>query len=537
MTELLTRAITESYDTIMVPLNKELLPPPIGKRPDVMDDETRKLIEIDSLFNRMNHTRTKIGAKTLRRSLEHPLTSAPLIKAKQDAVRELASNPDLREKLKSVLEEAATHEDALNNFYEDEYRIGGLLSKISQFSEEPDQYNVYKGAGNFLKALAEGSESIKAESPYTQSLCRLIGNFKASDTYNLIVENPRKTLKGVQAKKNIGRFTPSLEFKPTDYKPLRYLPSILIFLAGLLPDDPMAKQLGIAMTSTFGALAAFMGVEMGRLFDYQTFVNPLRKMFFNDNTLLQAVESLGELDELLSVVEFAEASKTPMVFPKVVESDHHTFTAKNLKNPMLAILDPDFVGNDITLDGSKLTVLTGPNSGGKTTTCKTISQTQLLAQIGAPVCAESVRLSVADKILYLAPMVNSLEDKRGRLGTEAERLKNILFQTTPKSLVILDELIEATDYKAKKRISWRVLKGFDRIGNSTLLVTHFYELAQELHAACYGQFLQVEFDGKKPTHKLIPGISTDSHADEVLDEVGLSQEAIDRYITEVLGLK
>ena len=166
----------------------------------------------------------------------------------------------------------------------------------------------------------------------------------------------------------------------------------------------------------------------------------------------------------------------------------------------------------------------------KTTYCKTIAQMQLLAHIGCYVTAEEAELSIADKILYQAPMSDSIMDAEGRFGTELKRTKDVFFKTTPKSLVILDELVEATTYEEKMEISHAILSGFNKIGNTTMMVTHNHELASRLHQEGKSDNLQVEFKNKKPTYRLIPGIAKESHAELVAEKIGFSSKDIDKYL-------
>jgi DNA mismatch repair ATPase MutS len=155
---------------------------------------------------------------------------------------------------------------------------------------------------------------------------------------------------------------------------------------------------------------------------------------------------------------------------------------------------------------------------------------QLLAQIGCYVPAEEAELSIADKILYQAPMSDSIMDAEGRFGTELKRTKDVFFKTTPKSLVILDELVEATTYEEKMEISNAILNGFNKIGNTTMMVTHNHELASKLFREGKSDNLQVEFKNKKPTYRLIPGIAKESHAELVAEKLGFSSKDIDDYL-------
>jgi len=175
----------------------------------------------------------------------------------------------------------------------------------------------------------------------------------------------------------------------------------------------------------------------------------------------------------------------------------------------------DYVGNDLVLDDEKLLLVTGPNSGGKTALCKTVTQIQLLAQIGCFVPAHSATLTVADKLFYQAPEISHLNDGEGRFGTELKRTKAIFLATTAKSLVVLDEMSEGTTFEEKMESSANVLNGFYRKGNSTILITHNHQLVDVFVKQATGVAKQVEFANDAPTYKIIPGISRVSHADRV----------------------
>jgi len=223
-----------------------------------------------------------------------------------------------------------------------------------------------------------------------------------------------------------------------------------------------------------------------------------------------------------------------MVLPTIVEPDRYIAHLKAAKNPILGKEIPNYVPNDVDLE-PRLTFITGPNSGGKTAICKTITQIQLLAQIGCPVPAKKAETAVADRIFYQVPEFSSLEDGEGRFGTELKRTKAIFMATSPKSLVILDELSEGTTYEEKLETSSNVLNGFNKKGNVTILITHNHELVDRFMQGGIGQALQVEFKGDHPTFRLIEGISRVSHADRVAKKIGFAKEDIEHYLQEGEG--
>ena len=176
--------------------------------------------------------------------------------------------------------------------------------------------------------------------------------------------------------------------------------------------------------------------------------------------------------------------------------------------------------------------ITGPNSGGKTAFCKTVTQIQLLAQIGSFVPAKSVTLTVADRIFYQVPEISHLDDGEGRFGTELKRTKNIFLASSAKSLVVLDELSEGTTFEEKLETSRNILDGFYAKANSTILITHNHQLVDDFLNREVGIARQVEFAKDAPTFKLIKGISRVSHAARVAKKIGFSKEDIAEYLNK-----
>jgi DNA mismatch repair ATPase MutS len=280
--------------------------------------------------------------------------------------------------------------------------------------------------------------------------------------------------------------------------------------------------------SIFGIL---YGGVIKPIFDYETAILPIRNRLLNSNRFGSAIEAVAAIDELMSFVNFSQAPPHhPTCMPEFTNNRHHHFIATDLRNPTQSVNDPDYVPNDITLDGCRTTFITGPNSGGKTTISKTIVQNQILGQIGAPIMASSAKINMADRITYQAPAFDTLIDEEGRFGTELKVTRDIFYATTPQSLVILDEIAEGTTTHEKMSLSVDIMDGFYAIGNNTLLVTHSFELVEQFQRQNKGQYLQVEFTDQRPTHRLVPGISTESHSLRVATKIGFSPDDIRRHL-------
>ena len=265
-------------------------------------------------------------------------------------------------------------------------------------------------------------------------------------------------------------------------------------------------------------------------FDRDACIYPLRDIFKRSPEVQAALDALGGIDELFSFIRYKEAFGHPSVLAEMTDSHHHTLMLKDVYNPILAKGNPAYVGNDLGLDEERLALITGPNSGGKTAFCKTLAQTQLLAQIGCYVPAQQAKLAVADHIYYQTPEISHLADGEGRFGTELKRTKEVFMNSTARSLVIMDELSEGTTHEENIEISTDILNGFRQKGATTLLITHNQELVTHFPQRNIGLARQVEFKDEKPTFRLIEGISTVSHADRVAKKIGFAKEDIERML-------
>ena len=217
----------------------------------------------------------------------------------------------------------------------------------------------------------------------------------------------------------------------------------------------------------------------------------------------------------------------------MVNRDSHYLAAEDMANPFY-FDDASFVRNSLELD-KILLFLSGPNSGGKSTLCRTITQNQILAQIGSYVLASSAEITPADFIFYQNPSFDALEDEQGRFGTELKRTRDIFYAVSPRSFVVLDELAEGTTYEERMEVSTDILDGFYKMGNTTILVTHNHALAQQYRNRGVGQHLMAQFVDENPTYVIIEGISTVSHASRIASQIGFSREDIAEHLRRVKG--
>ncbi len=511
---------------------------PLPTSEGVIDQATFNTIEVDQLFNSINHARTLAGQSVLYRSLSCPSDSINQIKAKQEAIREIKDNPGVRENLDNILLSASEKEQYLYILLFGEF-LGSMGTARNDQQIEGYGYQQYRRGIRFIQELTENIHSSHTpNSPYLKEIFGKINTFTKSRVYSLMLGPVYNTEKGLKSKEERkGSFIPATIFKPRIFKPL--LISTVIAVAFLISFLLSYEIPGLSFSgggsngSTWGLILApllLVYFPVIGSYDRDNCIIPLRDEFKNSEALGDALDALGQLDELLSFISFSEQYGSTMVLPSMIESNHHSIHLTNAKNPVLGLQNKSFVGNDFTLEQEKLVFITGPNSGGKTAFCKTLTQIQLLAQVGCYIPADTATLSVADKIFYQAPEISHLDDGEGRFGTELRRTKDIFLASSPKSLVVLDELSEGTTFEEKIESSTNVLDGFYRKGNNTILITHNHQLVDVFINIKKGIAKQVEFANGQATFRLIDGISRVSHADRVAAKIGFSKQDIDNYL-------
>ncbi|MGR8936097.1 MAG: MutS-related protein [Gammaproteobacteria bacterium] len=501
----------------------------------VLDPSGFNVIEVDEVFDNLNHAETLIGQAVLYRSLARPSDDLEAIRAKQQAVQELKENAEIREQVERIVQNAKRDELGLYQLLYGNF-IGMFGTAREVMEVEGFGYEPFRKATRMMTDLVSQAETATPpKSAYLQELYATVTNFAASRVYALLRGPVYKTEKALQTKEERKHsFAPAFIFRPRLFKPL-FITAVIILLAVILNYYPM-EFFGVSPSATRPVLGVItvplilLYIPFVGTYDRDNIIYPLRNEFKASPELQKVLDALGQLDELLALNKYAEAYGGTLVMPQLLAGEQHRMQLEDAKNPVLGKANPAYVGNDFSLQSEKLVLITGPNSGGKTAFCKTVTQIQLLAQIGCYVPAQAATMTVADRIFYQVPEISHLDDGEGRFGTELKRTRDIFLAATPRSLVVLDELSEGTTFEEKLQTSVNILDGFYQKGNNTILITHNHQLVDHFAARKIGMPKQVEFANDAPTYRLIDGISRVSHADRVAKKIGFSKEDIQQYL-------
>jgi DNA mismatch repair protein MutS2 len=252
--------------------------------------------------------------------------------------------------------------------------------------------------------------------------------------------------------------------------------------------------------------------------------------------LLPLVQLVGEMEFYLSALalkERAESHGLAVCFPELADGEGGAPPElAGLFNPLLFAQGVEPVPCEIgAAPWASTTLVTGPNSGGKTRLLQAIGIAQMLGQCGMYAPAARARLSRASG-LYASLAAEAKADQReGRLGTELLRIRSLFENARPGSLIILDELCSGTNPSEGEEIVRLVLSLLGELKACVFISTHFLEFAARLAAEpAQGQvlrFLQVSIDDRScPTFKFVPGVAKTSLAYQTAARLGVSREEL-----------
>jgi DNA mismatch repair protein MutS2 len=227
-------------------------------------------------------------------------------------------------------------------------------------------------------------------------------------------------------------------------------------------------------------------------------LNCVRPTFTQDLSLTAARHPLLELRMRATALEAGEEPKTPV--------------------PLTIILPPD----------TRQLIISGPNTGGKTVSLKTLGLLSLMAQAGIPVPAEEAKLPLFESVYADIGDAQSIERDLSSFSAHVVNLDRISREATANSLVLLDELGSATDPEEGAALAVAIASHFLALDTWCCITTHLTSL--KVYAANHPGVLNaaVGFDQHTltPTYELRLGVPGASAGLNIAERLGLRKEII-----------
>ncbi|MEN6554883.1 MAG: endonuclease MutS2 [Anaerolineaceae bacterium] len=258
-------------------------------------------------------------------------------------------------------------------------------------------------------------------------------------------------------------------------------------------------------------------------------------------SLKLSVDAMAALDLALMKARYAEDLRA--VEPELVPfaekpPEFHPGSVIVLRRARHPLLDPaKVVPIDVVLDEQTFSVvLTGPNTGGKTVSLKTVGLLVLMAQSGLQIPAQSgSRLSLFRDVFADIGDEQSIEQSLSTFSGHISQLVRILKRADYRSLVLLDELGAGTDPQEGSALARAVLTFLLDRRITNIVATHYPELKTFAHATkgVINASLEFDLETLKPTYHLVLGLPGRSNALAIAERLGLAKAIVDDARTEL----
>lgn len=475
----------------------------------VLDRSTRRNLELvetlrekqkrGSLLWVLDKTKTAMGARQLRKTIEQPLLDKKEIEKRYDAISEFNDNVITREECREYLNPIYDLERLLSKISYKSVNARDMIALKSSLSMLPhirfligsfhcklmkEYYNQFDSLED-IAALIDAS--IDEEPPLSVREGGIIktGYHEEVDRLRKAKTDGKTWLAELEAKERENTGIKNLKIKYN--KVFGYYLEVTKSYQDLVPETWTRKQtLANAERYTTPELKELEDVILGaedKLYnlEYALFSEIRDQISKQVKRIQDTAKIIGYIDMICSFAYVAEKNHyvRPVINKKnyiQIKDGRHPVIEKMIQNDM-------FVANDTYLDDNshRIVIITGPNMAGKSTYMRQTALIVLMAQIGSFVPASMADISIADRIFTRVGASDDLASGQSTFMVEMTEVANILRNATKDSLIILDEIGRGTSTFDGLSIAWAVVEHINNkkvLGAKTLFATHYHELTQ-----------------------------------------------------------
>ncbi|UEG52546.1 DNA mismatch repair protein MutS [Mucilaginibacter daejeonensis] len=471
-----------------------------------------------SLFELINRAATPAGNRTLSLWLSAPDKKETILIA-QEAVKELAGKNNWRLDMQARL---------LFVLGQDEQQIPRLLSylKMPVAFDDEKWLRIYSRIVPFLSVGLLIAAVFFTEARYAAAVLLAI-NGRLVLSRNQIVE---------KADLIAGRIGKGLNSYAEVFKEIENETFTSVYgkqLAGMIHRDkgkPISYQvraLARLINNLNQRLNMFVSMVLNGLFIWNIRQVMAIEDWKRDNhhDIEQAFSAIAGFEAVISLAAL-QINNPDWAIPKIADGPNYTLTAKDIAHPL--IRKSTRVANSYELnDTRKIDIITGSNMAGKSTFLRTLGINTVLALAGAPVCAQSMTVSVVQLFSYMR-IKDSLNESTSTFKAELDRLQMLLkaVEQQPNIFFLIDEMLRGTNSVDKYLGSKAVIEKLIGQQGVGLVATHDLQLAklEDEHPKYVRNFyfdIQVINGEMLFDYKLKPGECKTFNASLLLERIGI----------------
>lgn len=500
----------------------------------------------------LDKTRSSLGARLIRKWIEHPLINESSIVRRQNAVEELYNNFMLREQISELLDNVLDIERLMTKIVYGSANARDLRAVANSVRILPELKTLLGGCvSNELKRIFDELDTvddicslidsaIKNDAPLTVREGGMI-----SDGYDARVDELRSIVEhGDEWRERIAQ----QERDATGIKNLKvgynrvfgFYIEVTKSQISLAPDRYVRKQTLANceryITDELKDMEAKVLGASDRLcsLEYDLFCDIRSSVAQNSTRIQNTALLIAQIDAYCSLATVA--AKNRYVRPELNSADE--IMIKDGRHPVVEqfVKDTYFVPNDTLLNmkTDRLLLITGPNMAGKSTYMRQVALIVLMAQMGSFVPASEAVIGITDKIFTRVGASDDLASGQSTFMLEMNEVAYILRNATKKSLIIYDEVGRGTSTFDGMSIARAIVEytASKKIGAKTLFATHYHELTsmeQEFEGIVnYNIAAKKRGDSITFLRKIVKGSTDDSYGIEVAKLAGLPNEVIKR---------